>query len=227
MTVRHRQRKGAKGKSFLYARGKAFPKPQLFRRNRPKIPRRHRITLHTPPAFSASFRPATAPLPALFAAKRGFFAPTPAVPAPERRPNAPFCPGAVRLLPGPAPEKGPAWPGFAPDPGPRTPLAPRKRPRVRLFAPIAPVFSRRAPPSARRNPARQARRPAKAHPWGWQTRLPWSAFPLRRGEACAPRGDQISEIRWLETAAHSRVKFREIRGPGYLPQKWIKRRDWR
>ena len=44
---------------------------------------------------------------------------------------------------------------------------------------------------------------------------------------CAPRGDQISGIRWLETAAHSRVKFREIRGPGYLPQKWIKRRDWR
>ena len=58
-----------------------------------------------------------------------------------------------------------------------------------------------------------AARPAKAHPWGWQTRLPWSAFPLRRGEVCAPRGDQISEIRWLETAAQSHANFREIRAP--------------
>ena len=216
MTVRHRQRKGAKGKSFLYARGKAFTKPQLFRRNRPKIPRRHRITLHTPPAFSASFRPATAPLPALFAVKRGFFAPTPAVPAPEGRPNAPFCPGAARLLPGPAPEKGPAWPGFAPDPGARAhPWRPGSA-RVCGFSPrLRPFFSavRRLPP-AETPPAKPAARPGKARPWGWQTRLPWSAFPLRRGEVCAPRGDQISEIRRLETAAHSRVKFREIRGPG-------------
>ena len=190
MTVRHRQRKGAKGKSFLYARGKAFPKPQLFRRNRPKIPRRHRITLHTPPAFSASFRPATAPLPALFAAKRGFFAPTPAVPAPEGRPNAPFCPGAARFLPGPAPEKGPTWPGFARDPGARAPpQVPRKRPRVRLFAPIAPVFS--PPCAAFRPPKPRPPSPPPAPP----RHVPGAGKPDFLGrlsrfavEKCAPQG---------------------------------------
>ena len=30
----------------------------------------------------------------------------------------------------------------------------------------------------------------------------------------APRGDQISEIRWLETAAQSHANFREIRARG-------------
>ena len=216
MTVRHRQRKGAKGKSFLYARGKAFPKPQLFRRNRPKIPRRHRITLHTPPAFSASFRPDTAPLPALFAAKRGFFAPNARRTRPPKGARTPrFAPAPPGFCP-PGPGKRPGLARFCPGSRrPRTPLTPRKRPRVRLFAPIAPVFSavRRLPP-AETPPAKPAARPAKARPWGWQTRLPWSAFPLRRGEVCPQGGDQISEIRWLETAAQSREKFREIRGPG-------------
>ena len=216
MTVRHRQRKGAKGKSCLYAHGKAFPKPQLFRRKRPKIPRRRRITLHTPPALPASFRPATAPLPALFAAKRGFFAPNARRTRPRRAPERPVLPRRRPAFARPAPEKGPAWPGFARDPGAaHTPDAP-EAPACAAFRPDCARFFpavRRLPP-AETPPAKPAARPGKARPWGWQTRLPWSAFTLRRGEACAPRGDQISEIRRLETAAHFRVKFREIRGPG-------------
>ena len=181
-----------------------------------------------PASFLRQFSPRHSPVARPFRGKKGLFRPNARRTRPRKAPERPVLPRRRPAFARPGPGKRPAWPGFARDPGARAhPPAPRKRPRVRLFAPIAPVFSRRAPPSARRNPARQARRPAKAHPWGWQTRLPWSAFPLRRGEACAPRGDQISEIRWLETAAHSRVKFREIRGPGYLPQKWIKRRDWR
>ena len=177
MTVRHRQRKGAKGKSFLYARGKAFPKPQLFRRNRPKIPRRHRITLHTPPAFSASFCPATAPLPALFAAKGGFSPPTPAVPAPEGRPTAPFCPGAARLSPG-APRK--EAPAAASKPGARPAPEARKRPRVRLFAPFAPVFSAVRRPNARmlpRPPPKPPRRAPPAAPLGHSLGAGKSDFP--------------------------------------------------
>ena len=216
MTVRHRQRKGAKGKSFLYARGKAFPKPPVF----PPKPPEDLLTLPDNPTHPASFlrqfSPRHSPVARPFRGKKGLFAPNARRTRPPRRaPERPVLPRRRPAFARPGPGKRPAWPGFARDPGARAhPPAPRKRPRVRLFAPIPPVFSRRAPPSARRNPARQARRPGKANPWGWQTRLSWSALPLRRGEACAPRGDQISEIRWLETAAHSREKFRESRAPG-------------
>ena len=135
--------------------------PKFFRRNRPKIPRRRRITLHTPPAFSASFRPATAPLPALFAAKGGFSPPTPAVPAPEGRPTAPFCPGAARPSPG-APRK--EAPAAASKPGARPAPEVRKRPRVRLFAPFAPVFSAVRRPNARRLPRPPPKPPRRAPP---------------------------------------------------------------
>ena len=160
MTVRHRQRKGAKGKSFLYARGKAFPKPQLFRRNRPKIPRRHRITLHTPPAFSASFRPSTAPLPAFFAAKGGFFAPNARRTRLFARPNAPFCPGSARFLPGARPDGDPACPGFARDPGARAhPWDPGSSRVCGFFARPRPL-----PPAVRRLPARCRRPPPEGQP---------------------------------------------------------------
>lgn len=161
MTVRHRQRKGAKGKSFLYARGKAFPKPPVF----PPKPPEDLLTLPDnpthPAAFSARVRPATAPLPALFAAKRGFFAPTPAVPAPRRAPERPVLPRRRPVFPGTAPEKGPAWPGFARDPGAaHTPGAP-EAPACAAFRPDCARFFpavRRFPP-AETPPAKPAAPP--------------------------------------------------------------------
>lgn len=46
-----------------------------------------------------------------------------------------------------------------------------------------------------------------------------SAFALRQGEVGTPGGDPISVYPGKETAAHSRVNFREIQAPGYQPQK--------
>ena len=211
MTVRHRQRKGAKSGFFLYAREKAFSKPPAFSAEvARRFPAHGQITLHAPQAFSASFRPSTAPLPAFFAAKRGFFAPNARRTRLFARPNTPVLPRLRPFLPGAHPDEAPACPGFARDPGARAhPRDPRKPPRVRLFCPPAPASARRAPPerpkvappaaesappcaAARPLPPpaarRSARRPAEAQPWGWQPRLPRSAFPLRRGEVCAPRG---------------------------------------
>ena len=47
-----------------------------------------------------------------------------------------------------------------------------------------------------------------------EVRAEGSAFALRQGEVRTPGGDPISVYPGKETAAHSRVKFREIRGPG-------------
>lgn len=208
MTVRHRQRKGAKSGFFLYAREKAFSKPPAFSAETARrFPAHGQITLHAPQAFSASFRPSTAPLPAFFAAKGGFFAPNARRTRLFARPNAPFCPGSARFLPGARRMEtrlGPVLPGT---PAPAHTPGPRKPPPVRLFCPPAPASTRRAPPerpkvalpaaettppcaacppvaTARRSP----RRPAKAHPWGWQPRLARSAFPLRREKVCDPKG---------------------------------------
>ena len=205
MTVRHRQRKGAKSGFFLYAREKAFSKPPAFSAETARrFPAHGQITLHAPPAFSASFRPSTAPLPAFFAAKRDFFAPSARRTRLFARPNAPFCPRRRPFVARRAPGWRPGLPWFCPGPRrPRTPLGPRKPPRVRLFCPPAPASARRAPPErpkvappaaettppcAACPPVAAARRPAEAQHWGWQPRLPRSAFPLRRGEVCAPRG---------------------------------------
>ena len=164
--------------------------------------------VHAPPAFSASFRPSTAPLPAFFAAKRDFFAPSARRTRLFARPNAPFCPRRRPFFARRAPGWRPGLPWFCPGPRrPRTPLGPRKPPRVRLFCPPAPASARRAPPerpkiapptaettppcaaslpvAAARRP-KVSRRPAEAQPWGWQPRLPRSAFPLRREEVCDP-----------------------------------------
>ena len=52
-----------------------------------------------------------------------------------------------------------------------------------------------------------------------EVRAERSAFALRQGEVRTPRGDPISVYPEKETAAHSRVNFREIQAPGYQPQK--------
>ena len=209
MTVRHRQRKGAKSGFFLYAREKAFSKPPAFSAETARrFPAHGPITLHTPPAFPASFRPSTAPLPAFFAAKRGFFAPNarrtrlfgpPERPVlPRRRPffarRAPgWSPGSPRFCPGsrdprtpPAPGS-PAVRGFFARPRPLPPAV--RRPNARRLPLPPPKPPRRAPPARPLPPPtarRSACRPAEAQPWGWQPRLPRSAFPLRREEVCDP-----------------------------------------
>ena len=172
-----------------------------------RFPEEVRITLHAPQALSASFRPSTAPWPALLRQKGAFLPPMPAKPAPGGRPNASFRPGEAWFCPA-APGKRRSGSRFCPGPRhPRTPLGPRKPPRVRLFCPPAPASARRAPPerqkvapsaaettppcaasppvAAARRP-KVSRRPAEAQPWGWQPRLPRSAFPLRREEVCDP-----------------------------------------
>lgn len=52
-----------------------------------------------------------------------------------------------------------------------------------------------------------------------EVRAERSAFTLRQGEVQTPGGDPISVYPGKETAAPSRVNFREIRDPGYQPQK--------
>lgn len=175
-----------------------------------RFPEEVRITLHAPQALSASFRPSTAPWPALLRQKGAFLPPMPAKPAPGGRPNASFRPGEAWFCPA-APGKRRSGSRFCPGPRrPRTPLGPRKPPRVRLFCPPAPAFAaarrrslakppEESPAAAEKPPAQPAaqpvaaaRRPKVSPPprrgtaLGLATRLPRSAFPLRREEVCDP-----------------------------------------
>ena len=172
-----------------------------------------------PASFLRQFSPRHSPVARPFRGKRGLFAPNARQTRPRRTPDRPVLPRRRPAFSRCAPEKAPA---AAPNPGARNSPGGPETPACAAFCPVCTRRPKTPPPKPRPPslprplppPEGQPARPAKPHPWGWQVRLPWSAFPLRRGEACAPRGDQISEIRLLETAAHSRVKFREIRGPG-------------
>ena len=208
MTVRHRQRKGAKSGFFLYAREKAFSKPQLFPPKPPEDSLKVPNNPTRPASFLRQFSPQHSPVARLFRGKKGLF-------CPQRPPYPPFCPPERPVLPRRRPffaRRAPGWspglPRFCPGPRrPRTPSGPRKPPRVRLFCPPAPTSARRAPPErskvappaaetappcAASPPVAAARRPkvsprpAEAQPWGWKPRLSRSAFPLRREEVCAP-----------------------------------------
>ena len=191
-----------------------FRSPKLFRRNRPKQMVPGQITLHAPPAFAASFRPSTAPLPAFFRGKKGLF-------CPQRPPYPPFCPPERRVLP-PAPpvfcptrarmetRLAPVLPGTPAsahtpwDPGsPRVcgffarphPLLPAvRRPNARRLPRPPPKPPRRAPP-ARPLPPTAARKSAAAPPrhtlgaGNPDCRGRLSRFAVKK---CAtPRGDQI------------------------------------
>lgn len=149
------------------------------------------------------FRPSTAPLPALFAAKRGFFAPNARRTRPRRAPERPVLPRRRPVFARRAPGKAPAA-----RPEARCAHSPGypEAPACAAFCPACarPCAARRPKkPRRRRNPACQARRPARcrrpqprvsppAPPrhslWARKPRLPWSAFPLRRGEVCDPKG---------------------------------------
>ena len=190
--------------------------PSVSAQSARRSPEEVRITLHAPQALPASFRPSTAPRPALLRQK-GLF-------CPQRPPRPPLKAAQTPLfglvMPGfclAAPGKRRSGPRFCP--GPRHlqgPQLPGKSPECADFASAItffrrrqPTFSRRTPrrkPCFRRETARQGRRlrllppsaarrpartPRQGHPWAEQPRLPWSAFLLRRGEVCTPRGDQI------------------------------------
>ena len=150
-----------------------------------RFPEEVRITLHAPQALSASFRPSTAPWPALLRQKGAFFPPMPAKPAPGGRPNASFRPGeawfcpaapgkkAVRLpfLPGtPAPAHTPGTPE-APACAAFLPACARFRPPCAARTPEGCPARRRNHPAVRRQPARCRRPPPEGQP------------PPRRGTA--------------------------------------------
>ena len=209
MTVRHRQRKGAKSGFFLYAREKAFSKPQLFPPKPPEDSLKVPNNPTRPASFLRQFSPQHSPVARLFRGKKGLFCPQrPPYPpfCPPERPVLPpappvFCPARARMetrlalvLPGtPAPAHTPWDPGsprvcgFFARPHPLLPAV--RRPNARRLPRPPPKPPRRAPPARPLPPPaarRSARRPAEAQPWGWQPRLPRSAFPLRREEVCDP-----------------------------------------
>lgn len=177
-----------------------FRSPQLFPSKPPEDSLKAPNNPTRPASFLRQFSPQHSPVARLVRGKKGLFLPpTPAVPAflPARTP--PFCPGAARFCPARTrmkPRLAPFLPGTpAPAHTPGTPGNPRvcgffARPR-----PLPPAVRRPnarklprpppKPPAVRRQPAR-CRRPAEAQPWGWQPRLPRSAFPLRREEVCDP-----------------------------------------
>ena len=189
MTVRHRQRKGAKSGFFLYAREKAFSKPPAFSPKPPEDSLKVPNNPTRPASFLRQFSPQHSPVARLFRGKKGLF-------CPQRPPYPPFCPPERPVLPRLRPffaRRAPGWrpglPRFCPGTRrPRTHLGPRKPPCVRLFCPPAPASARSAPPKrpkvappaaetdplyAASPPVAAARRPkvappppAKAHPWG-------------------------------------------------------------
>ena len=185
---------------------RAFRSPQLFRRNRSKISCRCQITLHAPQAFSASFRPSTAPLPAFFATKRGFFAPNARHTRLFARPNAPVLPRRCPVLPGAHPDEAPACPSFARDPGarahPGTPEAPacaaflparaRFHPPCAARTPEGCLARRRNHPAVRRLPAR-CRRPPPRRGTALGLAIPTAevGFPTSPWGSVRPKGDQI------------------------------------
>ena len=186
MTVRHRQRKGAKSGFFLYAREKAFSKPPAFSAETPEDSLKVPNNPTRPASFLRQFSPQHSPVARLFRGKRGLF-------CPQRPPSPPFCPPERPVLPQCRPffaRRAPGWshglPRFCPGPRrPRTPLGPRKPPRVRLFCPPAPASARRAPPERPKvaMPAAETTPPCAACPPVAAARRPKVSPPPRRGTA--------------------------------------------
>ena len=171
-----------------------FRSPLLFPPKPPEADGTWANNPSRPASFLRQLRPSTAPLPAFFAAKRGFFAPNTRRTRRFRPPERPVLPRSRPFFARRAPEKDPAVPVFARDPGtfadPWNPGSPRvcgffARPRPLLPPPAAvrsPSRPKKAPPPPKNRPPsqppsplppsaarRSTRRPAKAQPWGKAT----------------------------------------------------------
>lgn len=214
MTVRHRQRKGAKSGFFLYARGKGFSKPQLFPPKPPEDSLKVPNNPTRPASFLRQFSPQHSPVARLFRGKKGLFCPQrPPYPPfyPPERPVLPrrrpfFCPARARMeprlapvLPGtPAPAHTPWDPGsprvcgFFARPHPLLPAVRRRNARRLPRPPPKPSAVRRQPARCRRplpegQPAAPPRHSLGAGNPDCRGRL--SRFAVKK---CAtPRGDQI------------------------------------
>ena len=179
MTVRHRQRKGAKSGFFLYAREKAFSKPPAFSPKPPEDSLKVPNNPTRPASFLRQFSPQHSPVARLFRGKKGLF-------CPQRPPYPPFCPPErPRFAPAP-PVFCPARarmetrlaPGFARAPGARAHPWDPGSPACAAFLPartrLCPPCAARTPegcparrrnhPAVRRQPARCRRPPPEGQP---------------------------------------------------------------
>ena len=114
-----------------------------------------------PASFLRQFSPRHSPVARPFRGKKGLFAPNARRTRPRRTPDRPVLPRRRPAFSRRAPEKAPA---AASKPGARPAPEARKRPRVRLFAPFAPVFSAVRRPNARRLPRPPPKPPRRAPP---------------------------------------------------------------
>lgn len=183
MTVRHRQRKGAKGNSFLYARGKAFSKPPTFPPKPPEDSLKVPNNPTRPASFLRQFSPQHSPVARLFRGKKGLFCP--------QRPPYPPPKGArtPRFAPAP-PVFCPARPGKSPGSGPKRPRLPARKPgashpRMPGSARVCGFLPRLRPP-VRRPPPEKAPPPPKPRPPSPPNPPPVAAAH-RRGSARPPR----------------------------------------
>ena len=166
--------------------------PSVSAQSARRSPEEVRITLHAPQALPASFRPSTAPRPALLRQK-GLFCPQRPPRPPLKAAQTPlfglvtpgFClaaPGKRRSGPrfclGPRHLQGPQLPGKPPEcaalasasafffrrPPPFARLTPRRKTCFRQETACQGRRLRLLPPFAARRPSRH---PAEAQPWGW------------------------------------------------------------
>ena len=165
-----------------------FRSPLLFPPKPPEADGTWANNPSRPASFLRQLRPSTAPLPAFFAAKRGFFAPNTRRTRRFRPPERPVLPRSRPVFARRAPEKDPAVPVFARDPGTfADPWSPGS-PRVRLFCPPAPAFAaarrrsltkppEESPAAAEKPPTQPAAQPVAA------VRRPKVNPPPRQGTA--------------------------------------------
>lgn len=163
-----------------------FRSPQLFRRNRPKIPCTWPNNPTRPASFLRQFSPQHNPVARLFRGKKGFFCPQrPPYPlfCPPERPVLPrrrpfFCPARARM----EPRLAPVLPGT---PAPAHTLGTPEAPACAAFLPARARFR---PPCAARTPegcpARRRNRPAvRRQPARCRRPPPEGQPPPRRGTA--------------------------------------------
>ena len=187
-----------------------FRSPQLFPPKPPEDSLKVPNNPTRPASFLRQFSPQHSPVARPFRGKKGLFCPQrPPYPPPKGARTPRFAPAPPRFCP--------ARPGKSPGSGPKSPRLPARKPgaahprmpgsaRVCGFLPRLRPPVRRLPPEKAPPPPPKPRPPsppprplpppaAEGQPApprhsleARQPRLPWSAFPLRRGEVCTPTG---------------------------------------